>query len=102
MWHLVTHSDIGWLAVLILWLANGVVFSGVQFAITIMRMAGKDDDDQGGKRDDIPLRVLEPIRVETTDRPKLLASYIFTKLKQNAPRLRARFVFESGGGPQHP
>lgn len=68
MWHLVTHSDIGWLAVLILWLANGVVFSGVQFAITIMRMAGKDDDDHGGKHDDIPLRVLEPIRVEHSDR----------------------------------
>ncbi len=45
LWHLVSGSDIGWLAVLILWLANGVVFAGVQFAIAVMRM--KDDDDEG-------------------------------------------------------
>ena len=45
LWHLVTHSDIGWLAVLILWISNGVIFAGVQFGIAVMRM--KDDDDDG-------------------------------------------------------
>lgn len=68
MWHLVSHSDIGWLAVVILWFANGIVFSGVQFAVTIMRMAGRDDDDAGGKRDDLPVGALEPIRVESGER----------------------------------
>jgi hypothetical protein len=52
LWHLVTHSDMGFLAVLVLWVSNGIVFSGVQFAISIMRMADSDDDGgQGGKRD---------------------------------------------------
>jgi len=43
LWHLVTHSDKGLLAVVILWFANGIVFAGVQFAIAVMRL--KDDDD---------------------------------------------------------
>ena len=37
LWHLVMGSDKGWLAVLILWLANGIVFAGVQFAIAVHR-----------------------------------------------------------------
>lgn len=66
LWHLVTHSDMGFLAVLILWVSNGVVFGGVQFAISIMRMKDDDDDDShGGRRD--PLHVdsahMIPVRV---------------------------------------
>ena len=48
LWYLVTHSDKGWLAVLVLWLANGVVFAGVQFAIAVMKMKDDDDDGPGG------------------------------------------------------
>ena len=48
LWHLVTHSDKGWLAVLILWFANGIVFAGVQFAIAVMKMKDDDDDGPGG------------------------------------------------------
>ncbi|MEO3415275.1 hypothetical protein AAFO92_11520 [Roseovarius sp. CAU 1744] len=49
--HLVAHSDKGWLAVLILWVANGIVFAGVQFAIAVMRMKDDDDDEpRGGHR----------------------------------------------------
>lgn len=68
LWHLVTHNDAGIIAVIVLWFANGIVFSGVQFAISIMRMAEREDDDQGGKRDDIPLTALEPIPVEAQSR----------------------------------
>ncbi|MBE0453457.1 hypothetical protein [Roseovarius autotrophicus] len=51
LWHLVTHSDKGVLAVLILWLANGIVFAGVQFAIAVMKMKDDDDDEpRGGRR----------------------------------------------------
>ena len=39
--HLVTHSDVGVLAVFLLWLFNGIVFAGVQFGIAVMSM--KDD-----------------------------------------------------------
>ena len=66
LWHLVTHNDAGIIAVIVLWFANGIVFSGVQFAITIMRMADSEDDGQGGKRDDLPLAALEPVPVEVT------------------------------------
>ena len=67
LWHLVTHSDKGWLAVLILWVANGIVFAGVQFAIAVMRM--KDDDDyepRGGHRGRVrrPQPQPVPVRVE--------------------------------------
>lgn len=44
--HLITTSDKGWLALVVLWFCNGIVFAGVQFAIAVMRM--KDDDDHGG------------------------------------------------------
>lgn len=47
LWHLVTHDPAGPLAVGLLWLFNGVVFSGVQFGISIMRLA-EDEDDTGG------------------------------------------------------
>ena len=40
--HLVTHVDGGWLAFALLALFNGLVFAGVQFGITIMRM--RDDE----------------------------------------------------------
>jgi len=62
LWHLVTHSDKGWLAVLILWISNGIVFAGVQFGIAVMRMKDDDDDDQGGGRRS-PEFVKEPAMV---------------------------------------
>lgn len=64
LWHLVTHSDIGWLAVLILWISNGVIFAGVQFGIAVMRM--KDDDDDGpggGLREGVMPPAREPVLV---------------------------------------
>ena len=39
LWHLVTHTSEGWLAAFLLFMFNGIVFSGVQFGISIMRMA---------------------------------------------------------------
>lgn len=50
LWHLVTHSSAGPLAVLLLVMFNGIVFSGVQFGIAIMRMAEPEDRGQGGGR----------------------------------------------------
>lgn len=43
--HLIDTVDGGWLAFALLAFFNGIVFSGVQFGITVMRMAEKDDDD---------------------------------------------------------
>jgi hypothetical protein len=55
---LVANSDVGWLAVLLLWLFHGTIFGAVQFAVSIMLNAqdDNDDDDQSGGRM-IPIRV---------------------------------------------
>jgi hypothetical protein len=71
LWHLVTHSDKGVLAVLILCLANGIVFAGVQFAIAVMRMKDDDDDEpRGGRRQRVMRREYAPVpvRVEARNR----------------------------------
>ena len=41
--HLVNTVEGGWLAFFLLAFFNGIVFSGVQFGITVMRMAEPDD-----------------------------------------------------------
>ncbi len=50
LWHLVTHTQGGWIAVAMLWVFNGIVFAGVQFGIAVMRMARDEDDAGRGKR----------------------------------------------------
>ena len=72
LWHLVSTSDKGWLAVLLLWFSNGIVFAGVQFAIAVMRMKDDDDDEpRGGHRQRIMARapVLIPVRADNQRRP---------------------------------
>ncbi|MCC1493662.1 hypothetical protein [Cognatishimia sp. F0-27] len=66
LWYLVTHSDVGWLAVLMIWVHFGVLFAGVQFAIAIMRMGSEDQDNAGsgggGGRRRLRPGLAEPIR----------------------------------------
>ena len=67
LWHLICASDKGWLAVLILWMANGIVFAGVQFAIAVMAMKDDDDDEpRGGLRQHVMRHdpVAIPVRVD--------------------------------------
>ncbi len=64
LWHLVSHSDIGFVALALLVVFNTVVFSSVQFAIVVMGMAQDDEDDTGGRRDAIGVLELAPIRVK--------------------------------------
>lgn len=65
LWHLISTSDKGWLALLVLWLSNGVVFAGVQFGIAVMRMKdGDDDEPRGGRRQRVaPQPRMIPVRV---------------------------------------
>jgi hypothetical protein len=51
---LVLASDIGWLAVLMMVVFNGIVFAGVQFAIAVMRMAEPGEGPRGGRRLRLP------------------------------------------------
>lgn len=58
LWHLISGSDIGFMAVIVFWVLNGIVFAGVQFSVAIMLMADDDKDDgpRGGLR--VPVRVM--------------------------------------------
>ncbi|MGC9367934.1 MAG: hypothetical protein ACP5DX_00195 [Paracoccaceae bacterium] len=69
LWHLVSTSNMGLVACIMLFVFNGIVFSGVQFGIAVMRMA-EDDDTSGGKRQREPVLApaLVPVRVETERR----------------------------------
>lgn len=62
LWHLISTSDMGWIALVMLVFFNGVVFAGVQFAISVMRMAQEDDEPRGGKR--APVATTIPVPVE--------------------------------------
>ena len=64
LWHLISTSDVGIIAVVMMVMFNGIVFSGVQFAIAIMRMEQKDDTPTRGTR--IPVATDIPVRVEAT------------------------------------
>lgn len=67
--HLILTSDKGWLALLVLWISNGIIFAGVQFGIAVMRMKDDDDDDgPGGGLAERHLRrdyVAIPVRTDT-------------------------------------
>lgn len=70
---LVMRSDAGLVAVLVLWVLNGIVFGSVQFGIAIMGMAEDDDDDRddgprGGRR--APVFLAEPVPVHVDRRPR--------------------------------
>lgn len=55
--HLIRGSDIGWIAVVMLVVFNGIVFSAVQFAVRVMGMAKMDDGPKGGHGAMVPVRV---------------------------------------------
>ena len=58
LWHLVSHSDIGLMAIVVFWVLNGIVFAGVQFGVAIMLMAEPEDKDEGPRRGmGIPVRI---------------------------------------------
>lgn len=71
LWHLISNDSAGVIAVAMLWVSNGIVFAGVQFAIRVMMMA-EDAPKRGGGR---PIRVDmgRPIRVQAeATKPSLI------------------------------
>ena len=46
--HLISGSEIGLIALVMIWFMNGIVFAGVQFAYAIMNLAEKPDRPNGG------------------------------------------------------
>ncbi|WP_204114845.1 hypothetical protein [Shimia biformata] len=63
LWHLVTATSGGTIAVVMLWIFNGIVFAGVQFSISVMNMAEKNDPPGGGRRDALPVLQTDPVPV---------------------------------------
>jgi hypothetical protein len=61
--HLVLTSDIGWVAVVMLVIFNGIVFSAVQFGFRIMAMAESNAGPQGGRGVREPVLVPVPVQV---------------------------------------
>ena len=62
---LILETPSGWIAGLIFFVSNGVVFAGVQFAFAVMSLAERDEGPRGGLR--VPvlrLRKMVPVRVE--------------------------------------
>jgi hypothetical protein len=55
--HLVTATQGGGVAVAMLLMFNGLVFAGVQFAITVMRMAEREAPPSNGSLQPIPVRI---------------------------------------------
>ncbi|MDE4131804.1 hypothetical protein PXK00_01685 [Phaeobacter sp. QD34_3] len=67
LWGLISTSDVGLLAVGILWFMNGIVFAGVQFAFAVMSLADKDD---GPRRGTPVVNLFKPVPVEAVARKK--------------------------------
>lgn len=65
LWHLISTSDVGILALVVLWFAHGIVFAGVQFSLAVMAMAEPPKGGKGGKRQPVAPPVLQPVPVAT-------------------------------------
>ncbi|MCF6232306.1 MAG: hypothetical protein L3J36_04290 [Rhodobacteraceae bacterium] len=63
LWHLISTSDVGVLALIILWFAHGIVFAGVQFGLAVMSMAEPPKGGSGGKRQQAVRGEAQAIRV---------------------------------------
>ena len=61
---LVLASPQGWIAALMLFVFNGIIFAGVQFGLRVMLMA-EDEGPKGGLRQhDVAVPAPVPVRVE--------------------------------------
>ncbi|MGS4946582.1 hypothetical protein ACVDG3_13965 [Meridianimarinicoccus sp. RP-17] len=67
LWSLISGSPVGWLACLMLWIFNGIVFAGVQFALALPRGHGADDGGSG-RRDAVHGVLADPVAVRHTNR----------------------------------
>lgn len=68
LWHLVTHTAEGPIALLMLVVFCTITFGSAQIGYKIMTMGEDDDDDRGGKRAAIRSYDAIPIPVRTDDR----------------------------------
>ena len=68
LWHLVTHTAEGPIAVAMLVVFCTITFGSAQIGYRIMTLGDRDDRDEGGRRDAIPTRDAIPVPVRTEPR----------------------------------
>ncbi len=68
LWHLVTHTAEGPVAVLMLLVFGTITFGSAQIGYKIMTLREEDDEPKGGRRDALPVLDALPARVPTGDR----------------------------------
>jgi hypothetical protein len=61
LWSLISGSDVGIMAVIVLWFAHGIVFAGVQFGYAVMAMA---EDQTGPRRGSPVVDMFRPVKVK--------------------------------------
>lgn len=66
--HLILDTNGGWVAALALFISNGALFAGTQFAIAVMSMAERDAGPRGGRRERAA-KVWLPLTIPVEDRP---------------------------------
>ena len=55
LWHLISTSDIGLMALTVFWVLNGIVFAGAQTAVAFLLMTEPEDKGpRGGKGGRVP------------------------------------------------
>ncbi len=59
IWTMASHDSAGVMAVVLLWVFNGIVFAGVQFGIAIQRM-GREERPGGGRLAIAPRLAAQP------------------------------------------
>jgi len=62
LWHLVTNTADGPIAVIMLLVFGTITFGSVQIGYVIMTMKDADDDPEGGKRDGVAVIDAVPVR----------------------------------------
>ena len=65
LWHLVTNTSEGPIAVVMLVIFGGITFGSAQVGFKIMTMGEEEDDDDSGKRDALPVLDAVPVPVQS-------------------------------------
>ncbi len=67
---LIAGSGPGIIAAVMLFVSNGIIFSGVQFAIAVMKLAEPPEGPKGGTRAPAVFRKLVPVRIKAQPAPR--------------------------------
>lgn len=69
LWHLISTSDVGLMAVVVFWVLNGIVFAGAQTTVALLLMSESDDaGDTPRGNAPVTSQVPVPVRAEAKAR----------------------------------